>query len=111
MRGRVQGRAGRERRLMPAAVETDPPGIWCMFSDGSTARFSLDGLPCPGLAGDLLTGLAGLIHPHGSVDAAGTAGVYVRAFREMTRTLAAAGLDRKSTRLNSSHSSISYAVF
>ena len=22
---------------MPATVETDPPGIWCMFSDGSTA--------------------------------------------------------------------------
>ena len=62
---------------MPAAVETDPPGIRCMFSDGSAARFSLDGLPCPGLAGDLLTGLAGLIHPHGRIDAAGTAGVYV----------------------------------
>jgi len=76
---------------MPATVETDPPGIWCMFSDGSTIRFSLDGLPCPGLAGDLLTGLAGLVHPHGRIDAAGTAGIYVRAFREMTRTLAAAG--------------------
>ena len=56
-----------------------------MFSDGSTARFSLDGLPCPGLAEDLLTGLAGLIHPHGRVDAAGTVSAYVRAFREMTR--------------------------
>ena len=62
-----------------------------MFSDGSTVRFSLDGMPCPGLAEDLLTGLAGLIHPHGRVDAAGTAGVYIRAFREMTRTLATAG--------------------
>jgi hypothetical protein len=40
---------------MPATVETDPPGIWCMFSDGSTASFSLDVLSCPGLAGDLLT--------------------------------------------------------
>ena len=35
---------------MPATVETDQPGIWCMFSDGSTASFSMDGLPCPGLA-------------------------------------------------------------
>ena len=48
-------------------------------------------MACPGLAEDLLTGLAGLIHPHGRVDAAGTAGVYIRAFREMTRTLATAG--------------------
>ena len=56
---------------MPATVQTDPLGIWCMFSDGSTARFDLSGLPCPGLAADLLAGLAELIHPHGSLDAAG----------------------------------------
>ena len=56
---------------MPATVTADPPGIGCVFSDGSTARFALDGLPCPGLVADLLTGLAELIHPHGSVDAAG----------------------------------------
>ena len=88
---------------MPAVVETDPPGIWCMFSDGSTASFSLDGLPCPGLAGDLLTGLAGLIHPHGRVDAAGTAGVYIRAFREITRTLAAAGFTGRAADLRRPH--------
>ena len=88
---------------MPATVETDPPGIWCMFSDGSTVRFSLDGLPCPGLAEDLLTGLAGLVHPHGSVDAAGTAGVYVRAFREMTRTLSAAGFTGRAADLRRPH--------
>ena len=88
---------------MPATVETDPPGIWCMFSGGSTIRFSLDGLPCPGLAEDLLTGLAGLVHPHGSVDAAGTAGVYVRAFREMTRTLAAAGFAGRAADLRRPH--------
>ncbi len=88
---------------MPATVETDPPRIWCMFSDGSIARFSLDGLPCPGLAEDLLTGLAGLIHPHGRVDAAGTAGVYVRAFREMTRTLAAAGFAGRAADLRRPH--------
>ena len=88
---------------MPATVETDPPRIWCMFSDGSIARFSLDGLPCPGLAEDLLTGLAGLIHPHGRVDAAGTAGVYIRAFREMTRTLAAAGFAGRAADLRRPH--------
>jgi hypothetical protein len=58
---------------MPATVQTDPPGIWCMFSDGSTAQYDLGGLPCPGLAADLLAGLAELIHPHGSIDSAGTA--------------------------------------
>ena len=88
---------------MPATVETDPPGIWCMFSDGRTVRFSLDGLPCPGLAEDLLTGLAGLIHPHGRVDAAGTAGVYIRAFREITRTLAAAGFTGRAADLRRPH--------
>ena len=88
---------------MPATVETDPPGIWCMFSGGSTIRFSLDGLPCPGLAEDLLTGLAGLVHPHGSVDAAGTAGVYVRSFREMTRMLAAAGFTGRAADLRRPH--------
>jgi hypothetical protein len=58
---------------------------------------------CPGLAGDLLTGLAGLVHPHGSVDAAGTAGVYIRAFREMTRTLAAAGFTGRAADLRRPH--------
>ena len=60
-------------------------------------------LPCPGLAEDLLTGLAGLIHPHGRVDAAGTAGVYIRAFREMTRTLAAAGFAGRAADLRRPH--------
>jgi hypothetical protein len=76
---------------MPATVTDDPPGIWCMFSDGSTAEFSLAGLPCPGLAADLLAGLAELIHPHGSIDTAGSANHYILAFREMARRLSAAG--------------------
>jgi hypothetical protein len=76
---------------MPAAVQKDPLGIWCMFSDGSTARFDLDGLPCPGLAADLLAGLAELVHPHGSIDAAATVYGYVLAIRDMARRLSAAG--------------------
>jgi hypothetical protein len=76
---------------MPATVKADPPGIWCMFSDGSTAEFDLGGLPCPGLVADLLAGLADLIHPHGSVDTAGSASHYVRAFRDMARRLSVAG--------------------
>jgi hypothetical protein len=55
---------------MPATVLADPPGIRCMFSDGSTPEFRLEGLPCPQLVSDLLTGLVELIHPHGSLDSA-----------------------------------------
>ncbi len=76
---------------MPAIVTGAPLGIACVFSDGSTARFGLDGLPCPALACDLLTGLADLIHPHGAVDAAGSVNHYVQSIRDMTRKLAARG--------------------
>jgi len=88
---------------MPATVQKDPPGIWCMFSDGSTARFDLDGLPCPGLAADLLTGLAGLIHPHGRIDSAGTVSGYILAFREMTRRLSASGFAGRAADLRRPH--------
>ena len=76
---------------MPASVRDDPPGIWCMFSDGSTAQFDLGALPCPMLVLDLLAGLAELVHPHGSIDAAGTVTQYVQAFRQMARRLSASG--------------------
>jgi len=72
---------------MPAAVLTGPPGIQCVFSDGSSARFELAGLPCPGLVDDLLAGLAELIHPHGTVDAAGSVNHYVQSIRDMARKL------------------------
>jgi hypothetical protein len=88
---------------MPATVQDDPPGIWCMFSDGSTARFDLGGLPCPGLAADLLTGLADLVHPHGSIDAAGSVNHYVLAFREMARRLSAAGFTGRAGDLRRPH--------
>jgi hypothetical protein len=88
---------------MPAIVQDDPPGISCMFSNGSTARFSLDGLPCPHLAADLLAGLAELIHPHGSIDAAGSVNHYVLAFREMTRRLADAGFTGRAGDLRRPH--------
>jgi hypothetical protein len=76
---------------MPATLLQDPPGIWCVFSDATTAQFGLDGLPCPELVGDLLTGLAELIHPHGTVDAAGSVGHYVQSIRDMARKLAGRG--------------------
>ena len=76
---------------MPAEITREPLGIACVFSDGTSARFVLDGLPCPELAEDLLTGLAELIHPHGTVDSAGFVEHYAAAVRHMTRHLAAAG--------------------
>jgi hypothetical protein len=88
---------------MPATVQDDPPGIWCMFSDGSTAQFGLGGVPCPGLVTDLLAGMADLIHPHGSVDAAGSASQYVQAFRQMARRLSAAGFTGRAADLRRPH--------
>ena len=88
---------------MPAIVQDDPPGISCVFSNGSAARFSLDGLPCPHLAADLLAGLAELIHPHGSIDAAGSVNHYVLAFREMTRRLGDAGFTGRAGDLRRPH--------
>jgi hypothetical protein len=88
---------------MPATVQDDPPGISCVFSNGSTARFSLDGSPCPQLAADLLAGLAELIHPHGSIDAAGSVNHYVLAFREMICRLADAGFTGRAGDLRRKH--------
>ena len=87
---------------MPATVMQDSPGIWCVFSDGTTAQFDLGGLPCPELVGDLLTGLAELIHPHGTVDAAGSVGHYVQSIRGMARTLAGRGFTGRAADLRRS---------
>src|SRR5260370_7438120 len=76
---------------MGATVTTDPLTFSCVFSDGKRATFALDDLACPELARDLLTGLAGLIHPHGSADAAGTVDLYVLALKNMVKTLAGRG--------------------
>jgi hypothetical protein len=76
---------------MPATVTDDPLSIECVFSDGTTARFGLDDVPCPELARDLVVGLAELIHPHGTVDAAGSVNHYAQSIRHLARTLAARG--------------------
>src|SRR5680860_815996 len=76
---------------MPATMVSDPLGIACVFSDGSTTRFALDALPCPELVDDLLAGLVELIHPHGAVDAAGSVNHYVQSIRDMARKLAGRG--------------------
>ncbi|MFE4800424.1 hypothetical protein ACFRFL_36745 [Streptomyces sp. NPDC056708] len=76
---------------MPATVLADPPGIQCMFSDGSTAEFRLMGLPCPQLVSDLLTGLVELIHPHGSLDSANSVDLCLPPIRNLAQGLAAKG--------------------
>jgi hypothetical protein len=76
---------------MPATVTDDPLGIVCVFSDGSRAEFSFEASANPRLARDLLVGLVELIHPHGSVDAAGTVQAYALALRNMDTTLAGWG--------------------
>ncbi|MEU2006277.1 hypothetical protein ACH47B_34505 [Rhodococcus sp. NPDC019627] len=73
---------------MPTMVTEDPLGLSCVFSDGSRANFDLSDLPNPRLARDLAVGLVELIHPHGSVDTAGTVDVYLRGLRRMVRTFA-----------------------
>jgi hypothetical protein len=88
---------------MPATVQGNPPGIWCMFSDGSTAEYDLGGLPCPGLVMDLLAGLADLIHPHGALDAAGSVTQYVQSFRQIVHRLSEAGFTGRAADLRRTH--------
>jgi hypothetical protein len=76
---------------MPVTVTDDPLGIACVFSDGSRAEFGFETAPNLLLARDLLTGLIELIHPHGTVDAAGTVQQYALALRNMITTLAGKG--------------------
>ncbi|MFK0258669.1 hypothetical protein [Streptomyces sp. NPDC090445] len=87
---------------MPTMLIDEPLGISCVFSDGSRAEFSLDGLPNPQLARDLATGLVDLIHPHGTADSTGTVNFYVQALRSMVRTLAERGFTGRASRLRRS---------
>ena len=76
---------------MPAEVLDDPLGISCVFSDGRRAVITLGYAAGSRLARDLLSGLAGLVHPHGTVDSAGSVRHYVRALRTMDTALAERG--------------------
>ena len=75
---------------MPATLTDGGTGISCVFSDASTARFALDATGAQ-LGRDLLVGLVELVHPHGSVNQASTAAIYVKAARDMVVWLAAHG--------------------
>ena len=58
--------------VMPGVLLADPLGIACEFSDGRRGRWLLGGAGDPALVADLLAGLAGQVHPHGTVNAPGT---------------------------------------
>lgn len=75
---------------MPATLTDGGAGISCVFSDASTAHFALDS-PGAQLGRDLLAGLVELVHPHGSVNQASTAAIYVKAARDMVAWLAGHG--------------------
>jgi hypothetical protein len=58
--------------VIPAQLLSGPAGIACEFSDGRGGRWLAGGAGDPALIGDLLAGLAEVVYPHGTVDAAGT---------------------------------------
>jgi hypothetical protein len=76
---------------MPARVLDDPLGIACVFSDGQKLNRVFGKVANPQLARDLLRGLVELVHPHGTVDAAGTLGGYLTAARHLVTVLAGRG--------------------
>src|SRR6266568_772601 len=74
---------------MPAELLDDPAGISCAFSDGRRSRHVVvtpDPLP---LVRDLLTGLTGLVHPHGPAGAPGTVTDYLAGVRNLAGFLRA----------------------
>ena len=74
---------------MPAELPGDPVGISCAFSDGRRSRHVVvPPGPLP-LVCDLLTGLAGLVHPHGPVDVPGTVTDYLAGVRDLAGFLRA----------------------
>src|SRR6266849_5113935 len=74
---------------MPAEVLTDPLGIACEFSDGRRRRLLAGESEGPELVRDLLTGLAGLVWPHGKLDAANSVGAYLTGLRDICRFMTA----------------------
>jgi len=69
---------------MPAELTADGLGIACVFSDGRRRAFTVADVAQRLLAADLLVGLAGLVHPHGSVDAPTTVGCYLTGLKDLS---------------------------
>jgi hypothetical protein len=84
---------------MPAELLEDPAGISCLFSDGRRCRRAVAVEPAA-LVRDLLKGLAGLIHPHGSVDSPGTVIAYVHGILDIARFMRERGADGGAAQLS-----------
>ena len=84
---------------MPAELLEGPAGISCVFSDGRRYRRTIVSEPAA-LVLDLLKGLAGLVHPHGSVDSPGTAVSYVRGILDIAGFMRERGADGGAARLS-----------
>jgi len=84
---------------MPAELLEDPAGISCVFSDGRRYRRTIAAEPAV-LVRDLLKGLAGLVHPHGSVDSPGTVISYVRGILDIAGFMRERGADGGAARLS-----------
>jgi len=85
---------------MPAEVFDDPLRIACVFSNGAGTVRRAGAAGNPVLGRQMLSGLAGLVHPHGVVDSRATVDKYLRAIRDAAAAfpgggeLGAAGLSR-----------------
>src|SRR5260370_12521924 len=77
---------------MQPEVLTDPLGIACEFSSGRRRRLLMGESGAPALACDLLTGLAGMVWPHGKLDSANSVGGYLTGLRDICRFMAARGV-------------------
>jgi hypothetical protein len=76
---------------MPAELIEDPPGISCTFSDGRRFRRAVAADEPAELVRDLLTGLAALVHPHGSVDSPGALVAYTQGIADIARFMSERG--------------------
>jgi hypothetical protein len=76
---------------MPAELIEDPLGIGCVFSSGTRITVRLSHSCNPQMERDLLAGLAGLVHPHGDVDAENTVRGYTRSIQRIAKALTEAG--------------------
>src|SRR5260370_37999398 len=76
---------------MPAEVIEEPLGIACIFPSGTSTRRFAGAKDCPQLAGDLVAGLAGLVHPHGRIGSRSSIDRAMIAIRRLAAMLGAQG--------------------
>lgn len=76
---------------MSAQVVDEPLAVEFVFSNGTRYTVELAHLPCPRLVRDLARGLAAMAHPHGGIDAAGTAAQYRPAIMRLGRAMEVLG--------------------